>query len=614
MKYILSADIGGTTIKLGLFNHYLDLIDSWIIETNNSTDAENEIFNDIQKSFVEKLNLNSLTLDDVLGCGISIPAPIVNKSFLANKCANLNLPKNLDISTKFNFEKSIPLVIDNDANMALIGENACGSEELCNNVVMLTIGTGIGGAIIANGEILNGANGGCGEIGHALFPNIHLRQLSNSNYSEFEHLTSGIYFEKLAKKYLNFEEYNKSILHKIGVSPKNIFDNPEDVLCKDLIYIYVENFAQGISYICSLLNPEKIIIGGGMSKAKNLLDHIIPRLKEITWDFSINNTKLEIATLGNSAGIYGCAVSVLQNIYGKLFINLIKLVGAKNISTNVLGKDITTFKIGGTIKYFVTPEKVTDLANLIKYCNLNNVNYFIIGSGSNVLIDDEGYNGIIISLKKLYKSPSKTDNFITATASTSLKEVAEFAYENSLKGMEFYHDIPGSVGGGLFMNCGAYGGETKDIVYHATIITPDGCIKSLNNEELSFGYRNSIVRRNRYVVVDVTYKLNYGNKKEIKSILDDLYSKRIEKQPLEYPSAGSIFKRPVNNFAGKLIMDSNLKGQRIGDAAVSTKHAGFIINLGNATSSNVQTLINLIIDVVNRNFNITLETEVIILK
>lgn len=614
MKYIFGADIGGTTIKLGLFNDKLNILETWTINTDFSTNAETKIFSDIKNSCVQYMEKYKFTENDLLGIGIGIPAPVIEKRYLASDCANLNIKANVDIKNLLGFNEKIKVSIENDANMATIGEYISGAGNLCENLMFLTIGTGIGCGVISNGNLITGVNGAAGEIGHILIPNIYLEDFSDTNLSEFEHITSGVSLEKLAYKFLKLDKYKDSILNKLSPTPKNIFDNPNDILAKKLIEIHTKYFALGLSYACSITNPQKIILGGGMSAANGLVENIKKYFNEFTYSSNKKGVDIEISTLGNQAGIIGCAASILLEYYDNTYLHLMHILNPENVHTNVKGKDITTFKIGGDIKYFVTPATIDQLQNLLKFCKKTQTKFFVIGNGSNVLVDDSGYNGIIISLKNMDIPTTINNNKLTVSAAMTLKELSEIACDNCISGFEFYHDIPGSVGGGITMNCGAYNGETKDIIISATLLNKDGELIELSNTELKLSYRHSILKDDNYIVIKATFEGVQKSRDEIINTMDELYKKRIEKQPLEYPSAGSVFKRPVGHFAGKLIMDCNLMGFRIGNAMVSTKHAGFIINLGEASSNDVTTLIKYIISKVNIETGVTLEPEVIILK
>ena len=232
-----------------------------------------------------------------------------------------------------------------------------------------------------------------------------------------------------------------------------------------------------------------------------------------------------------------------------------------------------------------------------------------MGNGSNLLVKDGGIRGVVIKLTGLTNLEVK-DEEIKADCGVMLKELSDKALENSLTGLEFACGIPGSVGGAVFMNAGAYNGEIKNVIKEAEVITSSGEIITLSKDELELGYRTSKVMKDNSIVINATFKLEKGNKEEIKETIDDLTQKREEKQPLEYPSAGSTFKRPEGYFAGKLIQDSGLKGYSIGGAAVSSKHSGFVINKGNATAKDILDLIAYIQEKVKKQFGVELHTEV----
>lgn len=275
----------------------------------------------------------------------------------------------------------------------------------------------------------------------------------------------------------------------------------------------------------------------------------------------------------------------------------------------------TTFQIGGKCIALIEPKKVEDIIEAIKICRENNLKFFVIGNGSNLLVPDDGYNGVIIKIKSEFSSIQVEGECLIAHSGAKLSEVYTVAYENSLTGFEFASGIPGTIGGAIFMNAGAYGGEMKDIVESVEVLDLDNYeVKELKNEELDFSYRKSIIQRKNYIVLTIKLKLKKGNKEEIKAVYEDLRERRNSKQPLNFGSAGSTFKRPEGHFASKLIEDAGLKGYHINDAWVSEKHSGFIVNKGNASYKEVMELIEYVQKVVFEKFEVKLETEVRILK
>lgn len=273
----------------------------------------------------------------------------------------------------------------------------------------------------------------------------------------------------------------------------------------------------------------------------------------------------------------------------------------------------TTFRIGGNADVFVSISNETELVELIAYLKEEQVPYYIIGNGSNLLVSDKGFEGVIIEIGSNYKDIRVRDNQIIARAGALLSAVSHVALENNLAGMEFASGIPGTVGGAIIMNAGAYGGEMKQVASQIKAIMPDGTIKILSNEDMKFEYRNSRAKKEGFVILQVTYQLTKGEREVIDGIMRDLNMKRRDKQPLEYPSAGSTFKRPEGYFAGKLISDAGLKGFSIGGAQVSEKHAGFLINKDNATSADMYKLIMEVRDRVKESTGVELEPEVIFL-
>lgn len=271
----------------------------------------------------------------------------------------------------------------------------------------------------------------------------------------------------------------------------------------------------------------------------------------------------------------------------------------------------TSFKIGGCADAFVKPRCSDDIKAVIDFAKENGVDYRILGKGSNLLVSDEGYRGIIINLGEAFKRIElKDENTIYASAGVSLGELCRFAYDNSLSGLEFAWGIPGSVGGAIYMNAGAYGGEIKDVLVKAYHIASDMTCGEYSGEELSLSYRHSVYTENKYCVTGGEFALKKAGKDDIKAKMDDCMQKRRSKQPLEYPSAGSTFKRPVGNYAAALIEQCGLKGVSVGGAMVSEKHSGFVINTGNATCKDVEELIDLVKKTVFEQTGYKLECEV----
>ena len=273
----------------------------------------------------------------------------------------------------------------------------------------------------------------------------------------------------------------------------------------------------------------------------------------------------------------------------------------------------TSFKIGGPADIFLTPDTPQLLQEMISLIQAKNYRYMIIGGGNNLLFSDNGFRGIIISTEKLNKI-SRNNTQLTVLSGTSLKELTNYCLENSLSGLEFACGIPGSVGGAIFMNAGAYGGEMKDVVTKVLFLDNANKLCTYQKGQHNFSYRNSIYQENNYLVLEVTYELKTDPKTDIAKTMQDLQEKREAKQPLEYPSAGSVFRRPQGYFVGKLIDDCGLRGFSIGGAQISEKHSGFIINKGNATAQDVKNLINHIKETVKCKFGVELQTEVRIIK
>ena len=273
-------------------------------------------------------------------------------------------------------------------------------------------------------------------------------------------------------------------------------------------------------------------------------------------------------------------------------------------------KTHTTFRVGGPADYFVMAETAEEVQRVTELCRTEEVPCYVIGNGSNLLVSDNGYRGVILQIYRSMSGISVQGNIIRAQAGALLSAIAAKACENSLTGFEFAAGIPGTIGGASVMNAGAYGGEMKDVLKSVTVLDSAGQIRRIDRENLEMSYRTSIISREGYITLEAEIELSAGNPEEIRARMDDLRTRRVTKQPLEYPSAGSTFKRPEGYFAGKLIQDAGLAGFQVGGAKVSEKHCGFVINTGNATAADIQSLMRQVSAKVEEKFGVALEPEV----
>jgi len=287
-----------------------------------------------------------------------------------------------------------------------------------------------------------------------------------------------------------------------------------------------------------------------------------------------------------------------------------KIAGQENVKLDEPMKNHTSFKVGGPADILVTPVSVSQLSQILKLCKNKSVPVFVMGNGTNLIVRDKGIRGVVVKIFDNLNKFTVKDDIITAYAGILLSRVSTIAYENGLTGLEFACGIPGTLGGAVAMNAGAYGGEMKDVVVETEYMDKDGEIRVVRDDGHQFGYRTSFIQKNSGIVIKTLMKLKKGNKEEIKALMDDLTQRRQEKQPLEMPSAGSIFKRPEGYFAGKLIEDCGLRGHRIGGAEVSQKHCGFIVNTGDAKAKDILDLIEYIRNTVKMKFGVDMQTEV----
>lgn len=271
----------------------------------------------------------------------------------------------------------------------------------------------------------------------------------------------------------------------------------------------------------------------------------------------------------------------------------------------------TTFCVGGPAAFYLVPETMEEVPEAIRFAREKKLPFYLIGRGSNILVGDGGYDGVIIEIGKgLEKIEFRPDGTVEAQAGISLARMASRLADRGLTGFEFASGIPGTLGGAITMNAGAYGGEIKDCIKSATVLTESGDRLVLDKEKMELGYRSSIVQKEQYIVLLAIFSFEKGEPEQIKAQMKELNRKRREKQPLEYPSAGSTFKRPEGYYAGKLIEDAGLRGYRVGDAQVSEKHCGFVVNRGHATAAQIRQLMQDVQDTVKEKFQVDLEPEV----
>lgn len=299
-----------------------------------------------------------------------------------------------------------------------------------------------------------------------------------------------------------------------------------------------------------------------------------------------------------------------MNKYDKLE----EIVGKDKVKYNEKMSKYTTMRVGGPCDCIVFPDEISKIKEVIDFCKNENITFFVIGNGSNLLVKDEGIHGVVIKLGHRFGKIELDGEYILAYAGAIMPTLSQLAKKNSLKGLEFACGIPGTIGGGVKMNAGAYGSQISDILYEVTYMDEKEEIKTIKNKDCSFGYRKSIFTINpNYVILSAKFKLERGNIDEIENKMKENSLARKAKQPLEYPNFGSVFKRPEGYFVGKLVDDAGLRGYKIGGAQVSTKHTGFIVNVDNATCKDVLDLIGYVQTTVYNKFNVKLTPEVIII-
>lgn len=296
----------------------------------------------------------------------------------------------------------------------------------------------------------------------------------------------------------------------------------------------------------------------------------------------------------------------MQNLYE----SLCGLLTEHQVKTDEPMKKHTTFRIGGAAAFFVMPETAAQITGVIALCRQQAIPYYVLGNGSNLLVSDSGFDGVVIAMEKRWCNIRFEGQLVTAGAGAPLGTIARQALERSLTGMEFAAGIPGTLGGAVVMNAGAYGSELKDILHRVAVLTADGEIKQMAAADLALGYRTSCIPAQNYIVLEAQMELTAGEECRIRGRMEELAGRRRTRQPLDYPSAGSTFKRPEGYFAGQLIEDAGLKGYQIGGAQVSVKHSGFVVNKGDATAADVIKLCRYVQAEVKQQFGVQLELEI----
>lgn len=295
-----------------------------------------------------------------------------------------------------------------------------------------------------------------------------------------------------------------------------------------------------------------------------------------------------------------------QSIYYKLA----EILPEDRIRTDEPMCNHTTFRVGGAADFFVMPGTYEEAAQTVSLCQDQDIPYYIVGNGSNLLVSDQGFRGVLIHIGEELSDIQTEGDVVTAQAGALLSVIANRALDHGLAGFEFASGIPGTLGGACIMNAGAYGGEMGDVLTEFTVLTQEGELRTIPRSQMELGYRSSIAARKGYLVLEAVMRLKKGDPQEIRARMEELREKRVSKQPLQYPSAGSTFKRPEGYFAGKLIQDAGLRGLAVGGAQVSEKHCGFIVNKGGATAKDVAELMRLVAEIVEEKFGVRLEPEV----
>ena len=429
-----------------------------------------------------------------------------------------------------------------------------------------------------------------------------------------------------AEETKNGEEFSKDLASICDVFVNDAFGTAHRAHCSNVgVTKYVDTAVVGylmqkeIDFLGNAVNnpvrPFVAILGGAKVADKlNVINNLLEKCDTLIIGGGMAYTfikaqggKVGISLVDDSKLDYCLDMMKKAEELGKKLLSILK---EEQVKKDEPMKSHTTFRVGGPADYFVTPQTAEEVAKVIEACTQEKVPYYIVGNGSNLLVSDKGYEGVIIQIYKQMNQVKVEGAQIHAQAGALLSMIAKRALDAELTGFEFAAGIPGTLGGACVMNAGAYGGEMKDVLKSVTVLTDKGEVKTLAKEELELGYRTSVIAKKGYIVLEAVLELQKGEKENIQAVMDDLKERRVTKQPLEYPSAGSTFKRPEGYFAGKLIQDAGLRGFQVGGAQVSEKHCGFVINKDQATASDVMNLMNQVSDKVYEMSGVRLEPEV----
>ena len=429
-----------------------------------------------------------------------------------------------------------------------------------------------------------------------------------------------------AEETKNGEGFSKELASLCDVFVNDAFGTAHRAHCSNVgVTKYVDTAVVGylmqkeIDFLGNAVNnpvrPFVAILGGAKVADKlNVINNLLEKCDTLIIGGGMAYTfikaqggKVGISLVDDSKLDYCLDMMKKAEELGKKLLSILK---EEQVKKDEPMKSHTTFRVGGPADYFVTPQTAEEVAKVIEACTQEKVPYYIVGNGSNLLVSDKGYEGVIIQIYKQMNQVKVEGAQIHAQAGALLSMIAKRALDAELTGFEFAAGIPGTLGGACVMNAGAYGGEMKDVLKSVTVLTDKGEVKTLAKEELELGYRTSVIAKKGYIVLEAVLELQKGEKEKIQAVMDDLKERRVTKQPLEYPSAGSTFKRPEGYFAGKLIQDAGLRGFQVGGAQVSEKHCGFVINKGNATAADVMELIRQVTAKVKEDTGVTMEPEV----
>ena len=586
MKYV-GVDIGGTNLKAGLTDESGQLLAVQKMKVASITDQQSLAWTIV--SLTQELGkCAGVPLDEIASVGVGVPGTVEIRSGSIGYTCNLPL-RNVPLRKLFHHYLSIPLYIENDANCAALAEYYAGAGRESKRFVTITLGTGVGAGIIHNGKVYHGANGMAGEVGHTVIVKDGL-PCPCGRHGCWEQYASATALKRMTTEAL--------AAHPDSILARVVAENDGHVSGQSAFIAARQGDPVG----------QKVCDDYVSGRASPVERTGAPASSRRSW--ATRRASSVRRCWGRTSGYKGRAGGFMS-WYEELDRWTADYLPDMTYEHDVPLARHTSFRIGGPARRMAFPKDGSQMVLLIGEARACGAAPLVIGNGTNLLFPDEGVERLVVNTRDMSGMALDAAGRVTAEAGASLARTAVFAQQHGLTGLEFAHGIPGSVGGAVCMNAGAYGGEMRQVVHSAVVLFPEEGIRTLTGEELAFSYRHSLLTdRPDAVVLRAVFALEAGEPAAIRGKMDDLMARRKASQPLEYPSAGSTFKRPEGYYAAALIDQCGLKGLTVGGAQVSEKHAGFVINRGGATCADVTALMAEIQKRVWEKTGVRLEPEV----